>query len=322
MKLLKHQEIKTDIVLFEMQDLKQKAREYLENSKAENTKKAYRTDWQQFKKWCDNYSFQALPAKPEVIIYYITYLAKTMKVSTIKRKMAAISQRHETSEFKSPTKTAIVRGVWNGLQREKGVKEIGKDALWLRQLREILKTIPKDRLIGVRNRALLVIGWSGALRRSEIVSLNIDDISKTNSGLIIQLNKSKTDQKGEGQVIAIPYGSNQLTCPVRSFEDWINASKITEGAVFRRIDRHGNLLERLTPQSVRLIVKSCSEKAGLDSNAFGAHSLRSGFCSQAAKSGKSEHQIMKQTRHKRLDSLYRYIKADLFESNAAKDIGL
>ncbi|MDC3424559.1 site-specific integrase [Aquibacillus sp. 3ASR75-11] len=190
-------------------------------------------------------------------------------------------------------------------------------------MRQVVEHLPHDKLIGIRNRALLVIGWAGALRRSELVSLNIEDISKTRDGLILHLNRSKTDQKGEGHDVALPFGSNPLTCPFRSFEDWISASGLIEGPVFRRMDRHGNIMDRLSAQSVRLIVKKCCEEVGLDPKRYGAHSLRSGFCSQAARFGKAEHQIMKQTRHKRSDSLKRYIKiANLFEDNAASGIGL
>jgi integrase len=237
--------------------------------------------------------------------------------------MTAISQRHETAGYPSPTKTPLVKGVWEGLQRSIGIKEEGKDALWLEDLRKVIEGIPKDKLIGIRNRALLVVGWAGALRRSEIVNLNVEHIKKTHEGIVLNLVQSKTDQKGEGQVVALPYGSNPNTCPVRLLEAWLAASGISEGALFRRIDRHGNILGRLTPQSVRLIVKNCCEKVGLDPDKYGAHSLRSGFCSTAAKVGKAEHQIMKQTRHKRSDSLQRYIKkANLFDDNAASGIGL
>lgn len=307
----------------ELVELQEEAKVHLTNSKAENTKRAYRSDWTQFSAWCHQNGLQDLPATPETIVYYITFLGKTLKGSTIKRKMTAISQRHETAHYSSPTKTALVKGVWDGLQRSIGMKEEGKDALWLEDLRQIVQAIPQQRLIGIRNRTLLVMGWAGALRRSEIVSLNKEDISITREGLILHLNRSKTDQKGEGQVVALPYGSNPLTCPVRSLEDWITASGITEGPLFRRIDRHGNLHDRLTAQSVRLIVKSCCERVGLEAEKYGAHSLRSGFCSTAAKAGKAEHQIMKQTRHRKADSLQRYIrKANLFDDNAASGIGL
>lgn len=307
----------------EFLELQEEAKKHLANSKAENTKRAYQMDWAQYSEWCERSGFQDLPATPETLVYYITFLGKTLKASSIKRKMTAISQRHETAGFPSPTKTALVKGVWEGLQRAVGVKEEGKDALWLDELRQIIQEISLDKIIGVRNRALLVIGWAGALRRSELVSLNIEDISITRDGLILHLNRSKTDQKGEGQTIGLPYGSNPLTCPVRSLEDWLLATGLSEGPLFRRINRHGNVLGRLTPQSVRLIVKNCCKKLGLDPGKYGAHSLRSGFCSTAAKAGKAEHQIMKQTRHKRSDSLQRYIKkANLFEDNAASGIGL
>jgi site-specific recombinase XerD len=307
----------------EMLELQDEAKKHLANSKAENTKRAYRKDWTQFSEWCEKNRFHDLPADPETMVYYITFLGKTLKASSIKRKMTAISQRHETAGFTSPTKTALVKGVWDGLQRSIGVKEEGKDALWLEDLRKVVEMIPNDRLIGIRNRALLVIGWAAALRRSEIVHLNVEHVDITREGLVLNLVRSKTDQKGEGQEVALPYGSNPNTCPVRLLEDWLTASGISEGPLFRRIDRHGNLLGRLTPQSVRLIVKRCCETVGMDSEKYGAHSLRSGFCSTAAKAGKPEHQIMKQTRHKRSDSLQRYIKrANLFDDNAAGGIGL
>jgi site-specific recombinase XerD len=307
----------------EILELLDEAKKHLANSKAENTKRAYWNDWTQFSEWCQKNGLQNLPADPETIVYYITFLGKSYKASSIKRKITAISQRHETASYTSPTKTALVKGVWDGIQRKIGIKEEGKDPLWLHELRQILEAIPQNTIIGIRNRALLVLGWAGALRRSELVSLNLEDVSKTRDGLILHLNRSKTDQKGEGQDIALPYGSNPLTCPVRSLEDWLAASKISGGPLFRRIDRHGNILDGLTPQSVRLIVKDCCEKVGLDPKRYGAHSLRSGFCSTAAKAGKAEHQIMKQTRHRRSDSLQRYIKkASLFDDNAASGIGL
>lgn len=307
----------------EMLELQDEAKKHLANSKAENTKRAYRNDWTQFSEWCVKNGLQELPADPETLVYYITFLGKTLKASSIKRKMTAISQRHETAGYPSPTKTALVKGVWDGIQRSIGIKEEGKDALWLDDLRQVIQAIPQNTLIGVRNRALLVLGWAGALRRSELVSLNSEDVSKTRDGLILHLNRSKTDQKGEGQDVALPYGSNPLTCPVRSLEDWLAASGISEGPLFRRMDRHGNILGRLSPQSVGLVVKRCCESVGIDSERYGAHSLRSGFCSTAAKAGKPEHQIMKQTRHKRSDSLQRYIKkANLFDDNAASGIGL
>lgn len=307
----------------EILDLQEEAKRHLKNSKSENTKHAYGTDWKLFSEWCEKNGLQNLPADPETIVYYITFLGKTLKASSIKRKMTAISQRHETAGFSSPTKTPLVKGVWDGLQRTIGIKEEGKDALWLHDLRKIVQSLDLEKTIGIRNRALLVIGWAGAFRRSEIVNLDLEDITFTRDGLIIHLNRSKTDQKGEGQEVALPYGSNRLTCPVRALKDWLEVCKLNSGALFRGVDRHGNIQDRLTPQSVRLIVKSCCKKVGLNPEHFGAHSLRSGFCSTAARAGKTEHQIMRQTRHKRSDSLQRYIRhGTLFEDNAAGGIGL
>jgi integrase len=246
-----------------------------------------------------------------------------LNASSIKRKMTAISQRHETVGYPSPTKMALVKGVWDGIQRKIGVKEEGKDVLWLHDLRQILEGSPSNKLIGVRNRSLLIMGWAAVLLRTELCGLNVEDITKTRDGLILHLNRSKTDQRGEGQAVAIPYGSNPLTCPVRNLEDWLAVSGFSEGPLFRRVDRNGNILVGLTPQSVRLIEKDCFEKVGLDPDKYGSHSLRSGFGSSASKAGKPEHQIMKQTKHKRSDWLQRYIKkANMFDDNVAIGIGL
>lgn len=296
---------------------------HLKNSKAENTKRAYRSDWQHFSAWCAEHQLDALPASPENVVYYITFLGKTYKSSTIKRKMTSLSQRHETAGFDSPTRHPLVKGVWDGIQREIGVKEEGKQPIWLADLRRLLNTSSTDRLLDIRNRALLLIGWAGAFRRSELVSLNVEHVEFTDEGLIIHLLKSKTDQKAAGQEVALPFGSNPITCPVRSLKNWLHATGIQRGPLFLRMDRHGNVYGRLSAQSVRLVIKQMCEQVGLDPEKFGAHSLRSGFCSTAAMMGKSEQQIMKQTRHRKSDSLQRYIKqAELFEDNAAMGIGL
>src|SRR3954453_8768460 len=173
----------------EILELQHEAKQHLANSKAENTKRAYRSDWAQFSEWCEKNELLDLPAEPETLVYYLTFLGKTLKASSIKRKMTAISQRHETAGYPSPTKTALVKGVWEGLQRSIRIKEEGKEALWLDELRQIIQSIDQNTLIGIRNRALLVIGWAGALRRSELVGLNSEDISKTRDGLILLLNR-------------------------------------------------------------------------------------------------------------------------------------
>lgn len=307
----------------EISDLQQQAEKHLENSKAANTKRAYSSDWRQFVNWCEQNKLDSLPADPQTVVYFITSLGQRNKASTIKRKMVAISQRHETAGYQSPTKTPLVQGVWDGLQRHIGIREQGKEPLWLDELRQLLEGITGERLIDYRDRALLVVGWAAALRRSELVALDVEHIEKTRDGMVVEVYQSKEDQKGGGQQVALPYGSNPKTCPVRLLEDWLDVSDISSGPVFRRMDRHGNIMGRLSDQSVRLIVRKHCEHAGLDPKRYGAHSLRSGFCSTAARAGKAEHQIMQQTRHKQSDSLQRYIKkATLFDDNAASGIGL
>lgn len=248
----------------ELRDLQEEARGHLANAKAPSTRRAYASDWKQFETWCVEHAVEALPAEPETLVYYLTMLGQTKKASTIKRKIVAISQAHAAAGHDSPTKTSLVRNVWEGIQRGIGVREEGKEALWLHELRRVIEALPPDKLIGIRDRALLVLGWAGALRRSELVGLHAGDIGRTRDGLVLRLHRSKTDQKGEGQEVALPFGSNPLTCPVRSLDDWLAAAGITEGPVFRRVDRHSNVLGGLTPQSVRLIVRKRCDGVGLD----------------------------------------------------------
>jgi len=188
----------------------------------------------------------------------------------------------------------------------------------------MVETLSPTSLIGVRDRALLLVGFAGAFRRSELVSLDVADVAFGADGLIVQLRRSKTDQEGEGRKVGLPFGSNPLTCPVRAVRAWLDVAVIVRGPIFRPVDRHGNVAgTQLTDQSVALVVKRCAKAAGLDPRRYAGHSLRSGLATAAAMADVSERAIMAQTGHKSLPMVRRYIRdGSLFRRNAAAAVGL
>lgn len=303
--------------------LADQAHGYLAAAKAENTKRAYRSDWADFTSWCQGQSFAAMPAAAETVALYITHLAAFAKPATIQRRISAISQAHQAAGYDSPTHTAAVRGVWAGIRRTKGVAQRGKAALLTTDLRAMLDGLDESPL-GVRDRALILLGYSGAFRRSELVCLDLADLDFNMNGLTVVLRRSKTDQEGEGEKKGIPYGSCPDTCPVRSLQTWIQVAGIALGPIFRSVNRHGQVGEkRLTAQSVALVVQKRAEAAGLDPGKYAGHSLRAGMATQAAIAGASERSIMRQTGHRSTAMVRRYIRdGNLFRDNASGMLGL
>lgn len=306
-----------------LQETVQKARDYTAQAKAGNTTRAYGADWRDFTEWCRHHGRQSLPTDPQTVAYYITDLAERRKPSTIQRRLSAISQAHQAAGFDTPTTSMLVRSVWAGIRRAKGTRQEGKSPLLVEDLRLILQHIP-DNLTGKRDRALLLVGFAGAFRRRELVSLDAEDIQVTGRGMVILLRRSKTDQEGVGRKVGIPYGSSPLTCPVESLQDWLEASRIDQGPLFRPINRHGQIRKlRLSDKSVALVVKRRAQEAGLDPRRFAGHSLRAGLATTAAIAGKDERAIMEQTGHKSTQMVRRYIRdGSLFRDNAATGIGL
>jgi site-specific recombinase XerD len=300
-----------------------KAKKYIESSKAANTKKAYRTDWQHFLDWCQKNKINPIPADPEKVSEYIADLAdQGYKPSTIQRRIASISQAHQMAGFESPTHTAKVRTTWQGIRRELGTAPKQKKAASIEIIRAMCQTIPET-LIGHRDRALLLIGFASGSRRSELISLNVEDVEFSHEGVTLHIQRSKTDQEGRGRKVGIKFGSHPQTCPVRALQKWISESGITTGALFRKVDRHGNVKGRLTGDGVAYIIKQISKRAGFDPKEFAGHSLRRGFITTAHRNKKSEHVIMKQTGHKSIQTMRRYIEdADVFTDNATDGIGL
>jgi len=300
-----------------------KARDYAADAKAKNTRKAYRSDWKRFESWCTKNGLDPLPAAPTTVAFYLSAHADKLKISTLTRHLATISQAHKTAGLESPTASPQVRAVFQGIKRAHGTAVDAKRPVLVPDLRRMMDALPGT-TIGVRDRALLLLGFAGAFRRSELVAVDVDDIEQTDDGLTVTVRHSKTDQEQAGRKIGIPYGSDPATCPVRAVKAWLEISGITTGALFRSVTRHGRVNDkRLSDRAVAEVVKRTAKAADLDPAQLAGHSLRAGLATSAAKAGKSERSIMAQTGHRSIAVARRYIRdGELFTDNAAAGIGL
>ena len=301
----------------------EQAKDYARSAKASNTRRAYAADWRDFDAWCAAHGLPSLPAAPEAVALYLTALAERCKVSTLQRRVSAISQAHQAAQLEPPTRSLAVRTVMAGIRRAKGTAQVGKAAAVTDTIRAMVGTLP-DRTLGHRDRALLLLGFAAALRRSELVGLDVSDVAFTRDGLVLTIRRSKTDQEGQGRTIGIPPGANSVTCPVRALKAWLTAAGIEDGPLFRPITRHGHIAPvRLSDKAVALVVKRTAKAAGLDPSTFAGHSLRAGLATSAAAAGVSERAIMAQTGHRSLAIVRRYIReGNLFLENAAGKVGL
>ena len=306
-------------------DLARDAAAFAGKGKAASTRKAYASDVAAFTAWCAAAGLPALPADPATVGMYMAQLATTggRKVATINRALVAISQEHQRARLESPTKHPAVLEVMRGIRRTLGTRQTQKAALSVPELRAMLATLPDD-LAGLRDRALLLVGFAGAFRRSEIVALEVEDVAFEEDGARITVRRSKTDQEGAGREVGLPRGSDRATCPVRALRDWLEAAGVTKGPIFRAVDQHGHVrASGLSVQSVALVVKRAATATGLEAGRFAGHSLRAGLATAAAKAGKSTSAIMRQTGHRSEAMVRRYIRAaTLFDDNAAGGIGL
>ena len=307
----------------EMAEIVSEARDFVAASRAENTTRAYRTGWAQFTAWCDKHGVVALPAGAETVALYVADLAKDAKPATIDLRLAGISAAHRAAGYDSPTKAEAVRLVRRGVRRTLGTAQRRVRPVTVPELRTMVGGLGTDSA-GCRDRALLLLGFAGALRRSELVGLDVADITEGTDGLTVRLRRSKTDQEGAGRTVGVPYGSNPVTCPVRAWRAWLELSGITEGPAFRSVDRHGRIgTTRLSPQAVALVLKRHAARAGIDPGEVAGHSLRAGLATSAAEAGVPERVIAATTGHKGTAMLRRYIReGSLFRENAASAIGL
>jgi site-specific recombinase XerD len=301
----------------------EQARAFVRQSKAANTLRGYRADWRDFCRWCEGQGITPLPASPEAVASYIAECAGRLKVGSIQRRLNAIAEAHKAMGLDSPTAVGIVRNTLKGIRRTLGTAAVQKAATLTDDIRAMVDATDAG-LIGTRDRALILLGFAGAFRRSELVALDVTDLAFSRDGLTVTLRRSKTDQEAQGRKVGIPYGSNPETCPVRTLQAWLEATAVTSGPVFRSLTRHGHLqVGRLAPVDVARIVKKLAERAGLDPAKYAGHSLRAGHATSAAIAGASERSIMKQTGHRSVQMVRRYIRdGSLFRENSAGKLGL
>lgn len=285
---------------------------YLNAAIADNTRRAYRQDLEDFRRWGG-----AIPCSAETLAAFVADRAATLSPYTISRRVVGISRAHTSQGLPDPSKNDLVRTVLRGVRRRNASPQRQAAPLLKADLLTILPLMTGTS--GLRDRALLLLGFGAALRRSELVGVDVQDLEFVREGLVVHLRRSKTDQEGEGRKIAVPYARATAACPVKAVRAWLGAAEITSGPVFRPVGKSGAIgAGRLTAQSVALIVKRYAEAAGLPAATFSGHSLRSGLVTSAAQAGVAVHQIMAQTGHRSVAMVTRYIRdANLFEGNAA-----
>ena len=298
----------TDIKSLELETIKN-----LRNSKSTNTLRAYQSDYNDFSLFCSKNGFQVMPTQPKILALYITHLASYSKYSTLKRRLASISIIHKTKGHYIDTKHPIIVENLMGIKRTNGSNQKGKKPLLINDLRLLIKAIDESKeknIRKIRDKALVLIGFSGGFRRSELVDIEYEDIEFVEEGVKIFVKRSKTDQSGEGMTKAIPYFDNINFCPVKALNKWVVEAEFKEGKIFNISDK-----------SVALIIKKYANYAGLDAHRYAGHSLRSGFATSTAESGAEERNIMAMTGHKSTEMVRRYIKeANLFKNNALNKI--
>ena len=304
-----------------------RARAYVLAAKAPSTLRAYRSDWQDFTTWCSGRDAASLPALPETVALYLAARAEDRRPATLTRRLTSIAKAHEAAGFPSPAtvRHAAVSETLKGIKRIHGTSQTGKAPLVTADLQKLLAHTGRGAL-GDRDKALLLVGYCGAFRRSELAALEVRDLTWSDDGVAILLRRSKTDQEGLGRKVAIPRGAHQATCPVRALRHWFDAAQLegSEGPVFRAVDRHGNIRQTaLDPNSIARIVKCALVRAGYDPRTYAGHSLRAGFATQAARNGATAFDIMRQTGHRSVAIVSRYIReAELFRDSPASKLGL
>lgn len=307
--------VSTDLV-----DLVRNARDFAENSKADNTIRAYRAAWSGFMIWCGERGFEPLPTNPGTVALYLTDRANQgTKVATLRLALAAIGAAHHAAGHEFNAKQRDLMAVWSGIRRRLGVRPERKAPVLSDDLKAMLGTLDRVTTAGKRDAALILIGFGAALRRSELVALDLADVAVSREGLKVLVKRSKTDQESAGVEIAITRGRCPETCPVLAFQAWVAAAGIASGPLFRRVRKNGLVgADRLTDKSVADTVKRLAEAAGLDAARFSGHSLRAGLATSAALAGAGLTSIMKQTRHKSVDVAKTYIRdADLWRDNVS-----
>ena len=297
----------------------------LKSSKSNNTLRAYKSDFKDFGGFCAKHGFDSLPTEPKVVSLYLTHLSKNSKISTLRRRLVSIGMVHKLKGHYLDTKHPIIIENLLGIKRVKGSYQKGKKPILINHLKSIINVIDEqkiDEIKKARDKALLLVGFAGGFRRTELISIDYEDLEFVTEGVKIIIKRSKTDQFGEGMTKGIPYFSNQKYCPVNNLKKWLELSNIKSGPIFRRFAKGSVLTNyRLTDQSVVLIIKIYLNLAGIENKNYSGHSLRSGFATVAAESGADERSIMTMTGHKTTQMVRRYIReANIFKNNALNKI--
>ncbi len=313
-------ELTTDLKLLHEETLNN-----LKSSKANNTLKAYKSDFKDFSAFCEKHRLKSLPTEPKTISLYLTHLSKNSKISTLRRRIVSISMVHKLKGYYLDTKHPIIVENLMGIRRVKGSIQKGKKPLLINHLKMLINVINEtkfEEIKKLRDKTIILIGFGGGFRRTELISIDYEDLEFVLEGVKITVKKSKTDQFGEGMIKGLPYFNNEIYCPVKNLQKWLEISKIKSGCIFRRFSKGLSLTDkRLTDQSVVLLMKEYLRLAGIENKNFAGHSLRSGFATVTAESGADERSIMAMTGHKSTQMVRRYIReANLFKNNALNKI--
>ena len=313
-------ELVTDIKLLHEETINN-----LKSSKANNTLRAYKSDFKDFLAFCSKHGLHSLPTEPKIVSLYLTHLSKNSKISTLRRRLVSISMIHKLKGHYLDIKHPIIIENLMGIKRVKGSIQKGKKPILINHLKSIINAINEqniDEIKKTRDKTIILVGFGGGFRRSELISIDHEDLEFVPEGVKISIKKSKTDQFGEGMTKGLPYFNNEEYCPVTNLKKWLELSNIKSGAIFRRFIK-GSILknDRLTDQSVVLIIKDYLNLAGIENTNYSGHSLRSGFATVAAESGADERSIMAMTGHKTTQMVRRYIReANIFKNNALNKI--
>ena len=310
----------------ELAKLADGAQKLAEATKSQNTKTAYKSDWRQFELWCDGLGHGPLPCTPEIVALYVVHMNNIKRrPSTIARALTAINQAHLLAGFDSPVDPRV-REIFKGVKRERGTAQAKAAPITVEHLKRLVKCCDRD-IIGVRDKAVLLVGWTAALRRSSIAALDVEDLEERTDGLVITLRRSKADQEGEGFKVGVPFVEREDLCPVRALRRWLEIAEIKEGAIFLRIGKGGKgamfakTYNRLSEKMISLIIKRMANRSGYDSSKFSGHSLRAGLATAAAQAGISERAIMHITGHTSERTMRGYIRdGSIFREHPAKEL--
>lgn len=322
--MAKHFYLRNQEYISQNEQLTDSSKELLNLEKADQTISAYESDWNDFCDWCNYRHENSFPATPETIVNYINDLSSYAKANTIARRISALSENYTAAGLfkENPCSSPLVKAAMKSIRRKIGTYQQGKAPLLKEDLEAIVAKMDDENLADLRDKTILVIGFMGAFRRSELTAIKCEDLKFSRRGVEIFIQKSKADQEGQGNVVALPYLRNSSLCPVTILQKWLQAAQITSGPIFRSFTRSGGLREgALSDQMVNRIVKERVAQIGLDPDDFGAHSLRHGFATSAALAGVEERLIMRQTRHHSVEMVRHYInEADRFQNNPIEQI--